>query len=126
MFFLSDENDGRLGSSSSDDFIGNDVNSLCLSAGECASPKPAVFGEHGLETLVPLQQEAVKPTLIHSKAKSIATAPLPTKDVNRKMIFLVSSKASTLISKLGKRSSCQTQAEVSKMLQILVSEWVAK
>lgn len=107
-----DETDGRpSSSSSSDDISNNDANSFYFSASECASPKPAVFGEHEPERLVPLQQEAVNSSLIHSKAKTIVTAPLFAKETNKKMIFLVSSKASTLISKLGRRSSCQTQAK---------------
>ena len=95
-----DENDGRLGSTSDDHSSDDTVTSFGLSTTECASPEPAVFGEHESERLVPLQQEAVKSSLIHSVAnKTTAPTQLSVEDVVQ-MTSLASSNKSMPTTKL--------------------------
>lgn len=92
-----DENDGRLGSLSSEESFGGGDGIYCMSTTECVSPEPAVFGEHGMERPNPLQQEAVKSSLIHS-AVNMTTIPTPSSMNPIRMTSSASSNKSTPIS----------------------------
>uniref|UniRef100_H2YH37 X-box-binding protein 1 n=1 Tax=Ciona savignyi TaxID=51511 RepID=H2YH37_CIOSA len=84
---------------------------LCLAKTECASPAPAVFGEHKLERLNPQQQEAVNLMLIHSE---LAQAKLPakssmTKPHLQKMISLDGLNKSVMNLSTKSRNAPKTQ-----------------
>ena len=96
---VADESDSRLNQELYSSQCDSEANPLCLTTMECVSPEPAVFGEHGMERLIPLQQEAVKPSLIHSKvALAMLLAPQSQNDRTTMMTSLDCSNRSVPLS----------------------------
>jgi len=111
MITFLDENESRFDSASSDQSLGDGENRYIMPTTECASPEPAVFGEHEMDRPNPPQQEAVKSSLIHS-AVNMTIAPTPFSKELTQMTSLDSSNKSTPISNV-KILVLKTQPKVS-------------
>ena len=109
--FTLDENDGSLSALSSDHSSVDGENSYCVLTTECASPEPAVFGEHGMDRPNPLQQDAVKSSLIHSAVNMTTAATPPSMNLVR-MTSSASSNSSIPLSNV-KLLLLKTQPKVS-------------
>ncbi|XP_078484143.1 transcription factor protein [Ciona intestinalis] len=95
---------------------------LCLAKTECASPLPAVFGEHKLDRLSPQQQDAVNLMLIHSE-KAMVKSQAPTSQMKphiMRMISLDGSNKSVMNLSLKKESATklQTPLDLSKNVKL--------